>query len=119
NDGSVVVRVRYGDRAILFTGDAEGAEEDAMRRRCSSCLRADVLKVGHHGSKTSTGEAFLEAVAPRYALISDGKLNRFGFPHKRVLGRLREHDVEIWRTDVEGAIFVETDGHALRVHAQL
>src|SRR5262249_19200717 len=88
NDGSIVIRIRYGERAILSTGDAERASEDAMLERCRACLAADVLKAGHHGSKTSTGEAFLEAVHPAHAIVSAGRLNRFGFPHRAVLERL-------------------------------
>jgi competence protein ComEC len=117
NDGSIVVSVRYGDRALLFTGDAEGASEDAMLAASGPRLRSDVLKAGHHGSKTSTGEAFLAAVDPAHAIISDGRLNRFGFPHRAVLERLEARGTTIWRTDQDGAIFVETDGRDLRVRS--
>jgi competence protein ComEC len=115
NDGSIVVRLRYGSRALLLTGDAMANEEEAMMARCMSCLRADVLKVGHHGSRTSSTEAFLDAVHPAHVVISDGRLNRFGFPHRAVLERFERRRSTVWRTDLDGAIRIATDGHRLEV----
>jgi competence protein ComEC len=119
NDGSIVVRITYGDRALLFTGDAERAAEAGLIARYGAGLRSDVLKAGHHGSNTSTSEAFLEAVRPAHAIISDGRQNRFGFPHPAVVERLSGRGVRIWRTDEQGAIFVATDGRALSVSSFL
>jgi competence protein ComEC len=115
NDGSIVVRLAYGGRSILLTGDAMASEEAAMIERCKACLSADVLKAGHHGSKTSSTEEFLDAVHPSHVVISDGRLNRFGFPHRAVLDRLERRGARVWRTDLDGAIRIETDGRSLTV----
>lgn len=115
NDGSIVVRLAYKDRAILLAGDAEKAEERAMVERCERCLRADVLKLGHHGSRTSTSEPFLDAVAPKIAVASLARGNHFGFPNREVVERLAARGIAFYRTDLDGAVTIETDGHALRV----
>ncbi|HEY8077007.1 MAG TPA: DNA internalization-related competence protein ComEC/Rec2, partial [Labilithrix sp.] len=114
NDNSYVVRVRYGDRAILFAGDAERHEE-ATLLASRDALRADVLKVGHHGSRTSSTPAFLEAVAPRVAVISCGVRNRFGHPHASTLVALAAAGARVYRTDRDGAVVVTTDGRSLDV----
>jgi competence protein ComEC len=106
--------VRYGDRAILFAGDAERHEE-ATLLASRDALRADVLKVGHHGSRTSSTPAFLEAVAPRVAVISCGVRNRFGHPHASTLVALAAAGARVYRTDRDGAVVVTTDGRSLDV----
>ncbi len=78
-------------------------------------MRADVLKVGHHGSRTSSTPAFLEAVAPREAVVSAGCRNRFGHPHATTLAALGAAGARVWRTDEEGAVTVTTDGSSLEV----
>lgn len=103
NDQSVVLRARVGGLIWLFTGDLEERGEDQLIQSYSN-LSADVLKVGHHGSKTSTSEVLLEAVQPRLAVISVGRKNRYGHPHEEVLQRLTQYGAEIWRTDEDGAI---------------
>jgi competence protein ComEC len=115
NDGSLVIRIRYGKRAVLFVGDAEAAEENELLKWRSSQLAADVLKVGHHGSKTSTSSAFLQAVSPAHAVISSGVRNRFHHPHPRTLQTLEQASLSLWRTDQRGAIVMETDGDSLSV----
>jgi competence protein ComEC len=118
NDGSLVFRLRYQGRAILFSGDAELAEERALVDRCAPCLRADVLKLGHHGSKTSTSERFLEAVQPKIAVASLGRGNRFGFPHREVMERLEDRDIELFRTDLDGAVTILIEKGALTVQRE-
>jgi competence protein ComEC len=115
NDNSIVVRISFGARAFLFVGDAEEAEEGDLLRLPSERLRADVLKVGHHGSRTSSSPAFLAAVAPRVAVVSAGARNRFGHPHPTTLAALATAGARIWRTDLDGAVTVTTDGRSLEV----
>jgi competence protein ComEC len=115
NDNSIVVRIAYGDRAFLFVGDAEHEEEADLLRLPPESLRADVLKVGHHGSRTSSSPAFLRAVAPREAVISVGARNRFGHPHPMALGALTAAAARVWRTDRDGSIAITTDGDSLDV----
>ncbi len=117
NDDSLVLEVRYGDVSFLLTGDA--GQEFESTRGLTSPYRAPprirVLKVAHHGSRTSTSAEFLEHYAPRIALVSTAAGNMFGHPAPQVVARLREHDVHLYRTDRHGAIIVETDGREVRV----
>lgn len=117
NDNSFVVRIGYGDRAVLFVGDAEHAEESDLVASRPEALRADVLKVGHHGSRTSTTAAFLEAVDPAVAVISCGVRNRFGHPALQALATLATSRARVLRTDRDGAVTVTTDGRSLEVKA--
>jgi competence protein ComEC len=100
---------------VLFVGDAEHEEEADLLRFPASRLRADVLKVGHHGSRTSSSPAFLRAVAPSEAVISVGARNRFGHPHEDTMRALDAAAIRVWRTDRDGSITVRTDGSALDV----
>jgi competence protein ComEC len=115
NDNSLVLRLSYGKRAALLVGDAEHDEERTLAARFGRGLRADFLKVGHHGSRTSSSPALLAAVRPGVAAISAGVRNRFGHPHPRTLAALRERGIEALRTDRGGAIVWETDGEEVRV----
>ena len=117
NDNSFVLRVTYGARSLLLVGDAQREEEDELLTRAPASLRADVLKVGHHGSATSSSPAFLAAVAPREAIVSVGRRNRFGHPHPLTLAALAACGARVWRTDRDGAVTVSTDGRALEVEA--
>jgi len=117
NDNSIVARVSYGDRAFLFVGDAERAEESDLVRLGADRLRADVLKVGHHGSRTSSSPAFLAAVKPREAVISCGARNRFGHPAPSTVEALAAAGARIWRTDHDGAVTMTTDGRSLDITA--
>jgi competence protein ComEC len=110
NDNSLVLRITYGARAFLFMGDAEHEEEADLVR---GNLRADVLKVGHHGSRTSTSPALLDAVRPKFAVISCGVRNRFGHPAPVTLASLA--GIQTFRTDQIGAVVAWTDGHAIDV----
>ena len=117
NDNSFVLRIALGRRSILFVGDAEHAEEGDLLADKRDALRADVLKVGHHGSRTSTTPAFLEAVAPQIAVISCGIRNRFGHPAPATMATLARSPARVLRTDRDGSVTVVTDGSSLEVHA--
>lgn len=114
NDNSLVVHIAYGRRAVLLTGDAEHEAETSLVERFGPSLRADLLKVGHHGSRTSTGLDLLSAVRPSLALASCGVRNRFGHPHPTALARLSAAGVPLARTDRGGALVWETDGDSIR-----
>ena len=117
NEASVVLRLEYGEFSALLTGDASLAVEDRLVGRYGTRLEAEVLKVGHHGSLTSTGSALLEAATPEVALISAGRGNRYGHPHRVVLERLTAHGVRVHRTDREGSLVVRGDANGrLRIH---
>ena len=118
NDNSLVIKITYGERSMLFVGDAEHEEEGTLLATAGARLRADVLKVGHHGSRTSSTPAFVAAVAPREAIVSVGCRNRFGHPHPLTLSTLQTSGARVWRTDRDGAVVVTTDGRSLDVRAQ-
>lgn len=113
NNSSIVLRVVYGNTSFLFTGDAEREVEQAMINR-GVPLSATVLKVGHHGSSTSSSYQFIWNVMPDYAVISCGKGNSYGHPHDEVLSRLQNADVHLFRTDMQGDITCTSDGHSVR-----
>jgi competence protein ComEC len=112
NNDSIVLRIRLGERSILLTGDIEQATERAL---LTSQLRADVVKVPHHGSKTSSTEGFVIATKPDFAIISVGRNSRFGHPHKDVVDRWRSNGATVLTTGHCGTISVTTDGHYLNV----
>ena len=115
NEVSNVYRVSYGRAQFLFTGDLV-KEQEAKLVASGRDIRASVLKVGHHGSATSSSPAFLEAVGPRYGVFCVGFENAFGHPKPEVLRRYEEQGIGILRTDREGAIVFETDGEKLWLH---
>lgn len=106
NDYSAVVKLTYGETDFLFMGDAEKYSEGKI----TADVSADVLKVGHHGSDTSSGAKFLRKVNPAYAVISSGKDNEYGHPHKEVTDRLKERNIKIFRTDMLGTVVIGSDG---------
>lgn len=119
NNKGTVVRVEFGNRSLLFMGDAEKEAEAALLGLYTpSELQCDFLKVGHHGSSTSTTPAFLAATAPRFAAISCGKDNTYGFPHKEVMDGLAAMGAEIYRTDVGGTLVFCTDGESFNYVSQ-
>lgn len=119
NDTSLVLRVDFGETSFLFTGDMERtAEEDLLARWGEDALRADVLKVGHHGSDTSTSYPFLRAVMPQIAVISVGAGNSYGHPDDAVLSRLSDEGAAVYRTDEYGDVTVVSDGETLTVTTQ-
>ncbi len=119
NDYSVVIRADYGETSVLFTGDAEIHSEEEMIERygrgAGGMLDCDLIKVGHHGSDTSSGQAFLDAVTPAYGVISCGKGNSYGHPIQEILGRYEAMNVKLYRTDLEGSIvFTSTGGEPVK-----
>jgi len=109
NDYSVAILLEYGKNRFLFTGDAEEASETEMLSNGIE-LSADVYKVAHHGSHSASTQEFLNAVRPKYAVISCGEGNSYGHPHAEVLNRLRSMGVEVFRTDEQGSIIASSDG---------
>ena len=109
NNDSLVLEIRFGQRSVLLTGDAEREVESEMLAE-GSLHPVTLLKVGHHGSKTSSSEEFLSALNPQYGLISAGYKNQFHHPHPTVIARLKDHNVTVLRTDEHGLITFRTDG---------
>lgn len=113
NDMSIVVMVQFGDDRFLFTGDMENidaAENDLVAYWGEEALRADVLKVGHHGARTSTSYHFLRSVSPSYAVISVGEGNTYGHPTSETLNILGQAEVYVYRTDTMGTVVAVSDG---------
>jgi len=111
NDGSVVARLSYGNISVMLTGDAPiKTEKIILGENFPTQLNSTILKVGHHGSRTATSRAFVKALSPLYAVISDGKNNKYGHPHKETLNTLSSFGVKIFRTDILGTIIMKSDG---------
>ena len=109
NNSSIVMRIVYGETSFLFAGDAEREVEQVLLNN-GAPLRSDVLKVGHHGSSSSTSYVFLREVMPKYAVISVGTGNSYGHPTEEVLSRLRDAEVTTFRTDMHGDVLCVSDG---------
>lgn len=114
NNSSIVLRITYGDTSFLFTGDAEREVEQNILGH-GETLQSTVLKVGHHGSETSTSYVWLREIMPEYAIISVGAGNSYGHPTEEVLSRLRDADVKTFRTDMQGDIICTSDGKTVTV----
>lgn len=108
NANSIVAKLNFGKNSFLFTGDLPTKEEEKLIQK-NTDLDADILKVGHHGSKYSTGDNFLDKISSREAVISVGKNNSYGHPHEEVLERLNKRGVKIWRTDEIGDVEYECE----------
>ena len=117
NDYSVVCRVDCGERSFLFTGDMEVVAEDDLLQAGAN-LDADVMKMGHHGSSTSSGGLFLDAVSPSAAAISCGKDNDHGHPHREIRAELKDRQIPGYRTDLEGSILFSCDGKTITVETE-
>ncbi len=112
NNDSIVLRVEYKSSRYLFTGDAEEAVEREMLDFYSQKeLSCDLLKLGHHGSSTSSSQEFLDTCAPNIAVISCGEGNSYGHPHKETLEKMKKTVKSLYRTDIDGDIVITTDGH--------
>lgn len=109
NNYSIVIKLSFGNNAFLFTGDAEKLSEKEMLDK-NYDLKADVLKIGHHGSSTSTSDEFLEAVSPKYAVLSVGEDNSYNLPKKTVMDKFKNNNIPVYRTDEQGAIILNSDG---------
>ena len=114
NNSSVVIKLTYGENKFLFTGDAEKSEEDDIWTN----IKCNVLKVGHHGSATSSSANFLKKVDPKYAVISCGMGNKYGHPSDEILERLNSRNIEVFRTDLQGTIVFTSDGTIISVDKQ-
>lgn len=114
NDISLVVKITYGETSFLFTGDIEKEAEDRLISEGID-LKADVLKVAHHGSNTSSSIDFITKVDPDYAIISCGEGNRYRHPNQETLDELKQEDIELYRTDLQGTIVFTSDGHTISV----
>jgi len=117
NNNSIVLKITYGETSFLFKGDAE-RESEIDILEAGYDVSATVLKVSHHGSDTSTTYPFLRAVMPEVAIISVGQDNQYGHPHDNLLSRLRDADVTIYRTDLQGDIIITSDGYNITVVTQ-
>jgi beta-lactamase superfamily II metal-dependent hydrolase len=117
NDGSIVIKLTYGQTSFLLTGDAEFAENQTILRSGTD-VRATVLKLGHHGSSSSTDENWLRAVQPQLGVISAGAGNPYGHPHVEVVAALNNLGIQYIRTDEHGTISITSDGTQLRVTSQ-
>ncbi|ADL07605.1 ComEC/Rec2 family competence protein [Thermosediminibacter oceani] len=114
NNYSAVLKITYKNNSFILTGDAEKLSEQEMLKKKYN-LKADVLKVGHHGSSSSTSTEFLKSVSPRYAVISYGKNNDYGHPHRETLERLRKYNVIVYTTAKNGHVIMESDGNTIKV----
>lgn len=114
NNSSIVLRITYGQTSFLFTGDAEREVEQVILNR-GETLKSTVLKVGHHGSDTSSSYVWLREIMPEYAVISVGTGNSYGHPTEETLSRLRDADVKTFRTDLQGDIICISDGKTVSV----
>ncbi len=112
NDYSVITKLMYGNNSFMFTGDAE-VESERETVNNNQGLKSDVLKVGHHGSDTSTTPEFLNAVDPKYSVIQSGTGNKYGHPVQSTLTKLQNKNIEIYRNDLSGDIIATSDGNAI------
>ena len=114
NDYSPIMKITFGENSFLFTGDAEKLVEKQVIANGEN-IDADVLKVGHHGSTTSSSEDFIKEVSPDIAVIPVGEGNDYGHPHKEILELLEKNNINLLRTDFEGTIILESDGENIKV----
>jgi competence protein ComEC len=111
NDGGVVARLSYGKTSVMLTGDIGAKTEKIILSENSEAqLTSTILKVGHHGSHTSSSSSFVKIISPEYSLISDGKNNSYGHPHRETLDTLTKFGSKILRTDLLGTIIMKSDG---------
>jgi competence protein ComEC len=115
NTASIISQIRYGETSFLLTGDSPASIEKYIASIFGGDLRSDVLKAGHHGSKTSTSEIFLGFASPLFSVISAGEGNRYGHPHKEVVNRLEEFGSEIISTSDSGSIIFISDGKTVKI----
>lgn len=114
NTASIIARLVYGENEFLLTGDSPSAIENYLVYKKMD-LQSDVLKAGHHGSRTSSSDNFVRAVSPEYAIVSAGKDNRYGHPHKEVVDLFNKLNIKTLRTDTVGRIVFKSDGVNLRI----
>jgi competence protein ComEC len=112
NNYSAVIKITYGNSKFLFMGDAEKLSENELLENGYD-LSCDILKIGHHGSSSSSSKPFLDATNPKIAIISCGKNNDYGHPHHQTLNELKKRKIQIYRTDVDGSVVFLSDGNAI------
>ncbi|HBJ2602265.1 TPA: cell wall-binding repeat-containing protein [Clostridium botulinum] len=117
NNYSVVIKLKFGNRSFIFTGDAESLSEGEILAKQLD-ITGDVLKLGHHGSKTSTSQNFLNKVNPKYAVVSCGKNNSYKHPHQETLNKLKAKNIKVYRTDEAGTIIATSNGSSLSFNAK-
>jgi competence protein ComEC len=115
NAYSLVLNLKYKAYNEIFTGDIEKQEEEKINNKYTDYLNSDIIKVPHHGSNSSSTKEFIEYVMPRLAVISSGRNNRFGHPHKEVLERYLDYDIPVFNTSIDGAITINTDGYNMGI----
>lgn len=120
NNNSMVCKLVYNKFSMLFTGDIEEeAENEILSKYNANKLKSTILKVAHHGSKTSSMQNFLNAVKPQYAVIGVGKNNKFGHPADITINNLKQNNISIYRTDQKGEITIKTDGKNVNITSQI
>lgn len=118
NDYSAVVRLQHGKNSFLLMADAGVISENELIKKIDD-EKVDVLKVAHHGANTGTGHAFLKKIKPDYAIISVGRKNKYGYPSKDVLNRLKAHNIQVYRTDKLGTIISKSDGKSVKFFTEV
>lgn len=113
NDYSPIMKLSFGDTSYLFTGDAEKLAEEEALAKYKTSLNSDVIKFGHHGSSSSSSNAFIEAVSPKYGIISCAKDNKYGHPHRETLDIIKKYNIKTFRTDTDGEIILTSDGKSI------
>ncbi len=113
NLSSIVIKLQFGNTSFLFMGDSETLNEKTI-----DWPKVDVLKVGHHGSSTSTSVRFLEQVQPKYAVIMAGKDNNYGLPKENIVSRIENRNAKIYRTDINGTIQMNSDGNNIEIKTE-
>ena len=113
NDYSPIMKLSFGDTSYLFTGDAEKLAEEEALAKYKTSLDSDVIKFGHHGSSSSSSNAFIEAVSPKYGIISCAKDNKYGHPHRETLDIIKKYNIKTFRTDTVGEIILTSDGKSI------
>ena len=115
NNNSVVIKLEYKNFSCLYTGDIERGRENHLVKILSSNLESEIIKIPHHGSSTSSNSAFIKKVNPKVAIISCGQNNSYGHPNIKTLERLEKNGIDIYRTDINGTILINTDGYNYEV----
>lgn len=118
NNYSPIMKLTFGNKSFLFTGDAEKDVEAEVLSKYKDKLDSDVIKFGHHGSSTSSSKSFIEAVSPIYGIISCGVDNSYGHPHKEILKLIQDMNIEAYRTDTQGQITVISDGNNIEIETE-
>ena len=118
NDYSPIMKLTYGNKSFIFTGDAEKSVESEVLKSYANELKADVIKFGHHGSSTSSTKEFIDAISPQYGIISCGVDNSYGHPHREILDIIKNMGIEAYRTDKQGQITITSDGNTIEVKTE-